>query len=361
MATADGNDQQANETQTDRRTGCETQCKDRDRVGCESLTRVFVGTQRVWPSELHNRYHIRLFSSPQGTHFTSATNHSSSGYSLLHVDIPAKYSSKSQVIVYPTKQSLKTVGAVLLLLLIWAVAFILALPNFIWRTHRHHVINLPGLYSVNFCFEEWPTKHGGGYYSVFVMLVQYCLPIVTVSVAYAMICRKLKFRLTKSNVRSSKRSERDDRRMKKTNTLLIAIALVFCLSWLPLNLYNLIVDFCNPFGEDLETMLVVYAVCHMMGMSSACSNPLLYGWLNDNFKKEFLEIISILLPGRARVSSSPRGEEITKLPSASQGRPAEERPMVMYTKASESQVNGNHGTSPKEITYIKQVVTNATL
>ncbi|MPD05394.1 Neuropeptide F receptor [Portunus trituberculatus] len=265
-----------------------------------------------------------------------------------------------QVIVYPTKQSLKTVGAVLLLLLIWAVAFILALPNFIWRTHRHHVINLPGLYSVNFCFEEWPTKHGGGYYSVFVMLVQYCLPIVTVSVAYAMICRKLKFRLTKSNVRSSRRSERDDRRMKKTNTLLIAIALVFCLSWLPLNLYNLIVDFYNPFGEDLETMLVVYAVCHMMGMSSACSNPLLYGWLNDNFKKEFLEIINILLPGRCKVSATPRGE-VTKLPSGSQGRPAEERPMVMYTKASESQVNGSHGTSPKEITYIKQVVTNATL
>ena len=260
--------------------------------------------------------------------------------------------------MYPTKQSLKTVGAVLLLLLIWIVAFILALPNFIWRTLKHHVINLPGLYSINFCFEKWPTKHGGGYYSAFVMLVQYCLPIVTVSVAYAMICRKLKFRLTKSNVRSSKRSEREDKRMKKTNTLLIAIALVFCLSWLPLNLYNLIVDFSNPFGDDLETMLVVYAVCHMMGMSSACSNPLLYGWLNDNFKKEFLEIISILLPCKCKLPPS-RSEDIAKVSSASHRR--EERPMVMYTKASETQVNGSHSASQKDITYITQVVTNATL
>lgn len=264
-----------------------------------------------------------------------------------------------QVIVYPTKQSLKTVGAVLLLLLIWVVAFILALPNFIWRTLRHHVINLPGLYSVNFCFEEWPTKHGGGYYSAFVMLVQYCLPIVTVSVAYAMICRKLKFRITKSTVRSAKRSEREDKRMKKTNTLLIAIALVFCLSWLPLNLYNLIVDFSNPFGDDLETMLVVYAVCHMMGMSSACSNPLMYGWLNDNFKKEFLEIIGIVLPCKGKCVPR-RGEDAPKVSTAQQPR-GEERPMVMYTKASESHVNGNHGGSQRDITYITQVVTNATL
>lgn len=31
----------------------------------------------------------------------------------------------------------------------------------------------------------------------------------------------------------------------------------------------------------------------MMGMSSACSNPVLYGWLNENFKKEFREILRL--------------------------------------------------------------------
>lgn len=36
-----------------------------------------------------------------------------------------------------------------------------------------------------------------------------------------------------------------------------------------------------------------YAVCHMMGMSSACSNPVLYGCLNENFWKEFKDILCI--------------------------------------------------------------------
>ncbi|XP_071548338.1 neuropeptide F receptor-like [Panulirus ornatus] len=284
------------------------------------------------------------------------------------ISITAIALDRYQVIVYPTKDSLKTVGAVLMLLLIWVISFILALPNFIWRTLKHHVINLPDLYSVNFCFEDWPTEHGRGYYSVFVILVQYCLPIVTVSVSYAMICRKLKFRMANSIVRSSKKGERDDRRMKKTNTLLIAIALIFCLSWLPLNLYNLVVDFYNPFGDDMETMLVVYAVCHMMGMSSACSNPLMYGWLNDNFRKEFLEIFSIVLPCRSPQQQGRRGKVLlpeksgkspSKLLSNPQGK--DERPMVLYTKAGETQeVNGTYD-SQKEVTYITQVVTNATL
>ncbi|KAG5864837.1 hypothetical protein JTB14_027362 [Gonioctena quinquepunctata] len=40
-------------------------------------------------------------------------------------------------------------------------------------------------------------------------------------------------------------------------------------------------------------MMVCYAVCHMMGMSSACSNPILYGCLNENFWKEFKDILCI--------------------------------------------------------------------
>ena len=42
----------------------------------------------------------------------------------------------------------------------------------------------------------------------------------------------------------------------------------------------------NPFPSE-ESMLVTYAVCHLCGMSSACTNPILYGFLNRMFKDEF--------------------------------------------------------------------------
>lgn len=35
-----------------------------------------------------------------------------------------------------------------------------------------------------------------------------------------------------------------------------------------MNIFNVVVDTWNVFGDDTETMLIVYAVCHMVGMSS---------------------------------------------------------------------------------------------
>ena len=261
---------------------------------------------------------------------------------------------------------MQKVGAVSSLLVVWLLAFLLALPNFLWRSLEHHNVNLPGIEVVSFCFEDWPFPHGRAYYSVAVIVVQYCLPILTVSIAHARICTKLKYRMSSASSRST-RSRKEDVRMRKTNTLLVAIALIFCLSWMPLNLYNVIVDLHNPFGENTELMLVVYAVCHMVGMSSACSNPLLYGWLNDNFRKEFLEVFDILCPccsfatSRARMGSlrTSRGGGTVK--DSLTGAP-HHYPVVLYTKAAEEQSNGiSLDFQEHEVTFISQVVTTTTL
>ncbi|XP_046382332.1 neuropeptide F receptor, partial [Ischnura elegans] len=238
------------------------------------------------------------------------------------ISITAIALDRHRVIVYPTRESLQRVGAVAILGGIWVVAALLATPLFIWKKLRHHEINLEafGLSDIAYCLEEWPVLHGRAYYSLFSLLFQYLLPIITVSVAYSRICKKLRYRYnhspgtvgsvcigsgaaakgTGANAALAKGSQRrkkeEERRRRRTNSLLVSIALIFCVSWLPLNIFNLVVDVWNPFGEDRQTMMVAYAVCHMAGMSSACSNPLLYGWLNDNFRKEFKEILSCLCP-----------------------------------------------------------------
>lgn len=274
-----------------------------------------------------------------------------------------------QVIVYPTKKSLQKVGAAVALMGMWLLSFLLALPNFIWRTLKNHEVKLPGIETVSYCVEDWPSAHGRLYYSVFVIVVQYCLPILTLSIAYARICNKLKYRMANSSTRSSSRSRKKDGRMRRTNTLLVSIALIFCLSWLPLNLYNVVVDLHNPFGDDTESMLIVYSVCHMAGMSSACSNPLLYGWLNDNFRKEFLEIFALLCPfcpsianASARMNSF-KTSRIGKDGGSLRSLPPSSHPVVLYTKAVEEQTcNGNSvDLQEQEVTFISQIVTTTTL
>nr|XP_029730113.1 neuropeptide F receptor-like [Aedes albopictus] len=206
-----------------------------------------------------------------------------------------------QVIVYPTRDSLQRMGAIVILTGIWIFSLVLASPMFITRRLIHYDVNLPslGIEYISYCIEDWPMARGRVYYSVFTLCVQYLLPILIVSIAYLRIYLKLKHRLvvttttvsTSVNSKDSQpvRERERGRRMQRTNYLLISIALIFGISWLPLNLFNLFADLY--LSGITQEIMVAYAICHMMGMSSACSNPLLYGWLNDNFRKEFNEIL----------------------------------------------------------------------
>ncbi|XP_065088799.1 neuropeptide F receptor [Ochlerotatus camptorhynchus] len=217
------------------------------------------------------------------------------------ISITAIALDRYQVIVYPTRDSLQRMGAIVILTGIWIISLILASPMFITRRLIHYDVNFSslGIEYVSYCIEDWPMARGRVYYSVFTLCVQYVLPILIVSIAYLRIYLKLKHRLVVTTTTISTNANSKDlqpvrerergRRMQRTNYLLISIALIFGISWLPLNLFNLFADLY--LSGITQEIMVAYAICHMMGMSSACSNPLLYGWLNDNFRKEFNEIL----------------------------------------------------------------------
>ncbi|KAH8361804.1 hypothetical protein KR200_000831, partial [Drosophila serrata] len=212
------------------------------------------------------------------------------------ISITAIAFDRYQVIVYPTRDSLQFVGAVTILACIWVLALLLASPLFIYKeminTETPQLLQQIGLQDrIPYCIEDWPSSNGRFYYSIFSLCVQYLVPILIVSVAYFGIYNKLRSRITVVAVQASsaQRKVERGRRMKRTNCLLISIAIIFGVSWLPLNFFNLYADMQRPVMT--QKMLVAYAVCHMIGMSSACSNPLLYGWLNDNFRKEFQELL----------------------------------------------------------------------
>ena len=55
-------------------------------------------------------------------------------------------------------------------------------------------------------------------------------------------------------------------------------------------------------------MMLTYMICHMVGVSSSVTNPVLYGFLNDNFVKEFQLLCPILK--RITLKRTRRNEEI---------------------------------------------------
>ena len=203
-----------------------------------------------------------------------------------------------QLIVHPNQAYAKRIGAGVGLTLVWGVSLLLSCPAFMFRTLERHL--LPGFpaESINYCFEEWPVKHGGAMYSLATIMLQYAAPVITMCVTHTKICRRLELRTISLETRSQDVAKkiRERRRLRRLNVLLTVVAFIFAVCWMPLNVFNFVVDLSNPYSEDeTESMLITYAVCHMIGMSSACANPVLYGWLNENFRAVFRDIFSPVL------------------------------------------------------------------
>ncbi|XP_064466084.1 neuropeptide F receptor-like [Ornithodoros turicata] len=209
------------------------------------------------------------------------------------ISITAIALDRYKAIVYPNMSKLVPSNAICAIVTIWATALLLSLPLFLYRSVDHHMVRVKdhGVVVVDYldyCLEKWPIAHGRALYSVFSMVFQYVLPVVLVSVAYLRIYLKLKYRVDMK----SRQFSTDRHRMHRTNLLLLSITLIFCICWLPLNIFNIVGDFRSEiFKEHSSQLRIVFAVCHMVGMSSACSNPILYGWLNSNFREEFERIL----------------------------------------------------------------------
>ncbi|XP_048746931.2 neuropeptide F receptor-like [Ostrea edulis] len=216
------------------------------------------------------------------------------------ISITAIALDRFQVIVYPTKDSMKKLGAVAALLSIWIISFLIASPLLIFSIHKTEMPfkDMDIYLTFRICYEDTSLQEEKGAYSVASMVVQYILPIVIVTIAHLRICNKLKYRMAnqqnalgaRSNTERQKQ-RRNSRRKRRTNILLASIGIIFALSWLPLNIFNILSDFRLALFLESININLVYVICHMLVLSSACTNPVLYGWLNENFKNEFLKIL----------------------------------------------------------------------
>ncbi|KAL6955455.1 hypothetical protein U1Q18_050943 [Sarracenia purpurea var. burkii] len=89
----------------------------------------------------------------------------------------------------------------------------------------------------------------------------------------------------------------DSRSEKNTQLISIdGIVILFLASWLPLSMFSLLVDVLYPPEKSKEVsaekLYLILAICHVVAMSSAVSNPIVYGWLNSNIRHEFLQLFS---------------------------------------------------------------------
>jgi len=65
---------------------------------------------------------------------------------------------------------------------------------------------------------------------------------------------------------------------------------LFAVSWLPHYLFTVVVD-AKPLLVSTENLYIATAVFHLVAMTTAITNPIVYGWLNNNIRRELMTIL----------------------------------------------------------------------
>ncbi|XP_078506866.1 neuropeptide Y receptor type 2-like [Lissotriton helveticus] len=163
----------------------------------------------------------------------------------------------------------------------WLSSAVLAAPLAIFREYRHEDIPSINL-KMAVCSEKWPSGNSrdATIYSLSMLLLQYVLPLAIISYAYIRIWFKLK-----SHISPTARSDNQQRR-RKTTKMLVMVVVVFAVCWLPFHIFQLAIDL--DLVLIFQEYKLLYSIFHVVAMCSTFVNPLLYGWMNRNYRTGFL-------------------------------------------------------------------------
>lgn len=190
---------------------------------------------------------------------------------------------RHRCIVYHLESKISKRISFLIIGVTWAVSALLASPLAIFR--EYFLIELIPGFEIVVCSEKWPDEgqlNYGTIYSVSMLLIQYVLPLAIISYAYIRIWTKLK-----NHVSPAAGNDQYHQRRRKTTKMLVCVVVVFAVSWLPFHTFQLVSDIDSKV-LNLKEYKLIYTVFHVIAMCSTFANPLLYGWMNNNYRTAFL-------------------------------------------------------------------------
>ncbi|KAF7221115.1 transcript variant X2 [Nothobranchius furzeri] len=131
----------------------------------------------------------------------------------------------------------------------------------------------------NTCNISWPDSSGvwSIVFILYTTILGFFGPLVIISLCYLFIVIKVKSAGARAGLTRRRRSER------KVTRMVVVIVVVFFLCWMPFYTAN-IVNLIYVIPETQITAAIYFSLVILPYVNS-CANPVLYGFLSDNFKQ----------------------------------------------------------------------------
>ncbi|KAM9822327.1 neuropeptide FF receptor 2a isoform 1-T1 [Syngnathus typhle] len=206
-------------------------------------------------------------------------------------------------IVYPFKQKLTVSTATLIIVIIWVLAISIMCPSGVMLqvTQEQSVQVLLGYDNKTtpfyWCRENWPKQEMRKVYTTVLFANIYLAPLSLIVVMYA----RIGITLFKTAMPTGGKPGHDNRhsvskKKQRVIKMLLIVALLFILSWLPLWTLMMLSDYARLTEQQYRIVnIYIYPFAHWLAFFNSSVNPIIYGFFNENFRRGFQVVFKFSL------------------------------------------------------------------
>ncbi|KAK6492014.1 delta-type opioid receptor-like [Huso huso] len=112
-----------------------------------------------------------------------------------------------------------------------------------------------------------------------VFIFAFVVPVLIITVCYTLMILRLK------SVRLLSGSREKDRNLRRITKLVLVVVAVFIICWTPIHIFILVKALTNV--PETTSLMAAYFFCVALGYTNSSLNPILYAFLDENFKRCF--------------------------------------------------------------------------
>ncbi|ELW47077.1 melatonin receptor type 1B [Tupaia chinensis] len=184
----------------------------------------------------------------------------------------------------------------LYLCLVWLLTLVALVPNFFVGSLEYD----PRIYSCTF------IQTASAQYTAAVVVIHFLLPIAIVSFCYLRIWVLVLRARRKAKLESQLGLRRSHMRSFLT---MFVVFVIFAICWAPLNCIGLAVSI-NPEEMAPQVPEGLFVTSYFLAYFNSCLNAIVYGLLNQNFRREYKRILSVLWNPQGCFQDASKGSHV---------------------------------------------------
>ncbi|XP_034415137.1 pyroglutamylated RF-amide peptide receptor [Cyclopterus lumpus] len=192
---------------------------------------------------------------------------------------------------YSSKRAYNTLG------LVWIASVIVGSPMLFVQQLEVKYDFLYDHYHVC-CQESWRSLTHRQVYTTFIMVALFLLPLTAMLFLYTRIGIELWIRKRVGdssvlNTMNHREISKISRKKKRAVKMMITIVLLFTICWAPFHTVHMLFEYYDLENKyDGVTLNMIIAIVQAIGFFNSFNNPIVYAFMNENFKKSCVSTLS---------------------------------------------------------------------